>query len=212
MDEFFALLAKRGELEEERRALMEREGLNEFFYVYVLELDNEEYCVGHTDTPLARFTEHAAGTGAVATKGHSFQVKMVQPFGTLEAARYNEGRLQNALALSPANIAAMVGDFERFTRDLRPEKTVGNGGSSFFRFTLKTILGWLMWGLFVCFIWGVSYWGYAIHWTLGLALGLFTIIVTLWWAASLYSIAKEHRFLRKLTKEQRDTYMRISES
>ncbi len=123
IDEFMALLARRGELEKERRTLMDREGLNEFFYVYVLELDNGEYCVGHTETPLARFTEHAAGIGAVATKDHNFRVKMVQPFGTLRAARYNEGRLQNALAMSPANIAAIVEDFERFNRVLRPEKT-----------------------------------------------------------------------------------------
>ena len=208
MDEFLALLAKRGELEDERRALMDREGLYEFFYVYVLELDNGEFCVGHTDTPLAKFTE----TEGVDPKGHDFRVKMVQPFNTLESTRYNEGRLQTALALSPANIAAMVHDFERFNREMRADRNdsaaeLGTQRPSVFKFILKTFAGWLIWGVVLFFVLGMSHLLVEIHWVF-VPFRIFAfLLIVLWATFGLWGIVREYRMLRKLTKEERAAYI-----
>lgn len=109
---------------ERRMEASDRKAAPKFFYVYVLKLEDGGYYVGHTNNPTARWTEHSIGVGAVGTAGKNFKVEMVQQFGTRREARYNENRLQAALDHSPANIKAMIDNFERINRMIRPEKTL----------------------------------------------------------------------------------------
>ena len=95
----------------------------EFFYTYILQLDNGSFYVGSTNNPAARFTEHAIGAGATATSGRRFDVVLVHQFVTRREAEYNEQRIQRALDKGPANVAAMVDNFQRINRMVAPQKS-----------------------------------------------------------------------------------------
>ena len=63
---------------------------------------------------------------------------------------------------------------------------------------VRALGGWLIWSLGVCFVWGLSYWGYSIHWTLGLPIRLFALLLTAVQAVGLYSILREYFVLRNI--------------
>lgn len=94
------------------------------FYSYILQFDDDgSFYVGSTNSPLARFSEHAIGVGARATAGRSFTIRLVLPFFSRREAEYNERRLQAALAKGPLNIEAMIRVFYQIVKIVRPEKT-----------------------------------------------------------------------------------------
>ena len=96
----------------------------EFFYTYVLKLTNGTFYIGSTANPAARFTEHAIDVGAEATRGHQFDVVMVQQFGSRREAEYNESRIKDAHARSPQNVEAMADNFRRINQMIAPQKTL----------------------------------------------------------------------------------------
>ena len=94
------------------------------FYSYILQFDDDgSFYVGSTNSPLARFSEHAIGVGAKATSGRSFTIRLILPFLSRREAEYNEQRLQAALAKGPVNIETMIKVFNRIINIVRPEKT-----------------------------------------------------------------------------------------
>ena len=94
------------------------------FYSYILQFDDDgSFYVGSTNSPLARFSEHAIGVGAKATAGRSFAIRLVLPFFSRTEAEYNERRLQAALAKGPTDIETMIKVFNRIINVVRPEKT-----------------------------------------------------------------------------------------
>ena len=109
---------------EERKRISDKRSKPEFFYVYILELDDGEWYVGSTNSPAARLTEHAIGVGALATAGKTFQLRLVQTFDTRVEAEYNESRIKSAMnRKGNRHIAAMVDNFNRISNMIRPEKT-----------------------------------------------------------------------------------------
>ena len=110
---------------EQRKQASDRKTGARFYYTYVLQFDDDEtFYVGSTNNPAARFTEHAIGVGAEATSGRLFHVRLVHQFETRKEAEYNEERITRALTRGPENVAAMIDNFERITRMIRPEKTL----------------------------------------------------------------------------------------
>ena len=98
-----------------------------YFFSYVLQFDDDgTYYVGSTNAPFARWTEHAIGngTGAKATEGRSFVVRMAAPFFSRREAEYNEGRLQRALERDPHSLEALVQVFDQMVNVVRPQKTL----------------------------------------------------------------------------------------
>ena len=108
----------------ERKRLSDERSEPEFFYVYILELDDGEWYVGSTNSPAARLTEHAIGVGAVATAGKTFHVRLAHMFDTRPEAEHNEKRIQEAMQRKGNNhIAGMVNNFSRISNMIKPEKT-----------------------------------------------------------------------------------------
>ena len=95
-----------------------------FYFSYVLELDDGTFYVGSTNSPMARWTEHAAGVGAKATAGKAFKVRMAMPFQSRREAEYNEERLQQALKQAgPQALNALIGVFDQVINVVRSQKT-----------------------------------------------------------------------------------------
>lgn len=107
---------------EQRKQASDKSTLPEFFYTYIIQLDDGGFYVGSTANPAARWTEHAIN-GAEATKGKRFTVRLVQQFMTRREAEYNERRIREALNRGVKNVEAMIDNFDRISKMLRPQKT-----------------------------------------------------------------------------------------
>jgi predicted GIY-YIG superfamily endonuclease len=94
------------------------------WFSYVLRLSDGTFYVGSTNSPGARWTEHAVDIGAKATVGRPFRICMVLPFLSRKEAEYNEERLQKALDQSPERLEALLSVFDQMINVVRPQKTL----------------------------------------------------------------------------------------
>ena len=95
-----------------------------YWFSYVLRLSDGTFYVGSTNSPGARWTEHAVDIGAKATAGRPFRICMVLPFLSRKEAEYNEKRLQNALDQSPEHVESLLSVFDQMINVVRPQKTL----------------------------------------------------------------------------------------
>lgn len=110
---------------EERKQKADEMANPSFYFSYVLELEDGALYVGSTNSPAARWTEHAVGIGAKATQGQSFKVRMVMPFVSRREAEYNEQRLQVALQTGgPQGLTALLSLYDQIINIVRPQKTL----------------------------------------------------------------------------------------
>ena len=115
------------------------------FFSYVLKLGDDDFYVGSTNSPLARFAEHALDVGAGATKGKSFKAVLVLPFLTRKEAEYNEERLKAALDKSPAVLQGLIDLNNQISLILRPEKTPADLRREETAYELEMKLSFHMW-------------------------------------------------------------------
>lgn len=108
---------------EQRMANSDRKAEPEFYFSYVLQFDDGGFYVGHTNSPAARWTEHAAGTSVATADRGNFRVRMAMPFGTRREAQYNEERMQEALKHGGDRLEALIRVFDQLINVVRPQKT-----------------------------------------------------------------------------------------
>ena len=110
-------------LHEERMSRADAKAEPAFYFSYVLEYPDGTFYVGHTNAPLARWTEHAVGIGADATAGRGeFTVRVAMPFLSRKEAQYNEERLQDALRIG--RLKDLIAVYHQMLNVVRPEKTL----------------------------------------------------------------------------------------
>ena len=108
---------------EERKRKADERAEPQYFFTYVLQMNDGAFYVGSTNAPLARWTEHAVGVGAKATKDHQYTVRMAMPFLSRKEAEYNERRVQAALDRGSDHIEGLLSVYEQMIAVVRPPKT-----------------------------------------------------------------------------------------
>ncbi len=87
------------------------------FFVYILELNDGGYYVGHTSDLRKEISEHRAQK-VFSTAGRNPKLQYVQLIATKRAAELHEGELKRLIESNPGQIHLMISDFHGRMREL----------------------------------------------------------------------------------------------
>ncbi len=87
------------------------------FFVYILELDEGDFYIGHTADLTKQLSEHRDSEKS-ATAGRSSKLQYLQIVATQKAAELREVELKRLMLSNPEQIRLMIADFRLHMREL----------------------------------------------------------------------------------------------